>query len=148
MKRMIAILTLSVFFIGCGGPEDTVPTETLNETIATPAAGSLQEVSSHPFVESGHSVSGTVKTLKHSVSNDFTYEFSNFNSVNGPDLRVYISEAIQPESRFVDLGALKSTNGTLVYSATAAQLSEINEQFLLIWCRRFNVLFASARIQP
>jgi hypothetical protein len=144
-KRIIVLLTLGVFFIGCG-EEDIVPTAT--ETVTTPPAGSLQEVSSHPFVgEGGHAVSGTVKTLKHSVSNDYTYELSNFNSQNGPDLFVYVSKDLQA-SQFVDLGALRSTNGNLVYSATAAQLANTDAQYLLIWCKRFSVLFGSARIQP
>mgnify|MGYP001575138834 CR=1 FL=1 len=146
MKTGIVLLTLGVFFIGCG-EEDAVPTATAAETVTTPSAGSFQEVSSHPFVGAGHSVSGTVKTLKHSVSNDYTYELSNFNSQNGPDLFVYVSKDLQA-SQFVDLGPLRSTNGNLVYSATAAQLANTDAQYLLIWCKKFSVLFGSARIGP
>jgi hypothetical protein len=147
MKKIIVLLTLGIIFIGCG-EEDIVPTATASEAVATPSTGSLQDVSSHPFVgEGGHSVSGTVKTLKHSVSNDYTYELSHFNSQNGPDLFVYVSKDLQA-SQFVDLGPLRSTNGNLVYSATAAQLSGTDAQYLLIWCKKFSVLFGSARIQP
>ncbi len=146
IKRIIVLLTLSIIFLGCG-EEDAVPTGTLNETVSTSSSGPLQQVSSHSFVESGHSVSGTVTTFKDSSLNEYKYQLSNFNSQNGPDLRVYISEDLQA-SRFVDLGALKSTNGNLVYTATANQLSNLNPQYLLIWCRKFSVLFGSAKIQP
>jgi len=142
VKTALSILALSLIFTGCA-PEDTVPTEALDEMVS----GSLEQISSHPFVESGHSVSGTVTTFKDSMSGEYTYELSSFNSQNGPDLRIYISQDLQA-STFVDLGALKSTNGNLVYTATADQLSSIDAQYLLIWCRAADVLFASARIQP
>ena len=93
--------------------------------------------------DSFHKTSGNVQILSDSEN---TYiRFEDFETTNGPDLYVYLAEDLNADS-FVDLGKLKGNIGNQNY--------EINEEvdfsdynYVLIWCKRFSVLFGSAEIK-
>jgi hypothetical protein len=72
-------------------------------------------------------------------------KFMDFNSSNGPDLRVYLAKEMQPVN-FIDLGALKATGGNQVYPFTqSVNFSEY--KYALVHCRQFNHLFGWALLQ-
>ncbi len=78
-------------------------------------------------------------------NNQKSLVLENLSSSNGPDLHVYISKEIEPIN-FIDLGKLKSINGTQVYSIN----NNVNVQdfkYALVHCQQFNHLFGSANIQ-
>ena len=81
-------------------------------------------------------------------------ELTQFETSNGPDLRLYLvgardatdSDAVRAAG-FVDLGALKGNVGNQAYSVPA----EVDlERFraVTVWCRRFSVNFATAPLAP
>ena len=76
------------------------------------------------------------------------------NTSNGPDLRVYLSDApaqddshVYDDGAFVDLGALKGNIGSSNYEIPASvDLSTFRSA--VVWCRRFSVGFAVAPLDP
>lgn len=79
--------------------------------------------------------------------------FEDLDTQNGPDLKVYLSEApadADPsthDDNFVDLGALKGNKGDQNYDVPAnVNLSKI--QSVVVWCKRFSVGFGVAPLDP
>jgi hypothetical protein len=71
--------------------------------------------------------------------------FTNFNTDNGPDLRVYLSRS-NTNVDFTEIGLLKSTSGNFYYSIdTTINTADYNH--VLIWCEDFSALFGSAQLQ-
>ncbi len=94
-----------------------------------------------------HRAEGVVQVIETDQGRILRLE--DFDVLNGPDLRVYLSTDEQA-SQFIDLGPLRANRGDLNYS-----LSEQEEEIdfgvydtVLIWCRAFGVLFASAQLEP
>ena len=71
-------------------------------------------------------------------------KLTNFNTTNGPDLKVYLSKEVQPVN-FIRLGDLKSTAGSQVYDITGAP-DFTQYKFALIHCEQYNHLFGSAHL--
>lgn len=87
-------------------------------------------------------VSGQAKIFL--TNNQYTLKLDNFNTTNGPDLKVYLSKAASPLN-FISLGNLKSTNGNQVYQINGSP--DFREhRFVLIHCERFNHLYGSAEL--
>lgn len=88
-------------------------------------------------------VSGTAKIVQ--KDGKYSLVFDNFNSVNGPNLHVYLSNETSPKN-FLDLGLLKSVSGTQVY-----ELKETAEapqyKYALIYCQQYSKLFGSALLK-
>ncbi len=73
---------------------------------------------------------------------------------NGPDLRVYLSDAVASDDwyvyddgEFVDLGGLKGNMGSSNYEIPAG-VDLSGYQSAVVWCRRFSVGFAVAPLEP
>lgn len=91
-----------------------------------------------------HPASGTVAILQDTNATILRYE--NFKTINGPDLRVYLSTDLEA-TEFVDLGELKATEGNVNYTIpTGTDITKY--RYALVWCEDFGVLFNSADIQP
>jgi hypothetical protein len=59
---------------------------------------------------------------------------------------VYLSKEVQPIS-FVNLGPLKSTNGTQLYNIpTGVDFTQY--KYALVHCQQYNHLFGSAELKP
>ena len=70
--------------------------------------------------------------------------FTDFETDNGPKLLVYLSDD-KNDSRFIDLGELKSTEGSFYYEVDPSiDFSDYDN--VLIWCKSFSVLFGSAEL--
>lgn len=105
---------------------------------ATPVRG--------PFAVSGtasHSASGNVYVLTNDTQQIIRYE--DFSTVNGPRLRVYLSNDLEA-SEYVDIGALKATNGDMNYQLPEG-VDARQWQYVLVWCEPFGVLFNYALLQ-
>ena len=102
-------------------------------------------VTSRPIVDTpSHPASGTVSVLEHAGTKTLRYE--NFKTINGPDLRIYLSTDLEATD-FVDLGELKATEGNVNYAIPAG--TDISKyRYALVWCEDFSVLFNSADLQP
>ncbi len=68
-----------------------------------------------------------------------------FNISNGPALHVYLSKEVQPIN-FIDLGALKSTNGGQIYNI--ADMPDFMEyKYALVHCKAYDHLFSYAELK-
>lgn len=80
--------------------------------------------------------------------------FTEFETLNGPDLQVYLIGSADAASRadlddngFLSLGALKGNAGDQNYEIPAdADLSKYRA--VSVWCRRFGVNFTTAPLAP
>jgi hypothetical protein len=134
MKKLWAICLLFTVF-AC--KKNATSTQNLQEVL--PAAGKLY---SGNFVNGPY---GNVMGMAHIVkdsSNKWFLSLENLSSSNGPDLKVYLSKEIQPVN-FINLGALKSVNGTQLYPLQGA-IDFTEYQYALIHCQAFNHLFGYA----
>lgn len=136
VKMVLTALTGLFLFLSC----NKTPTEKLDEMVS--ADGVLKFSGSFKGVGS-EKVSGEAKIFL--TNNNYMLKLQNFNTTNGPDLKVYLSKASTPQS-FVSLGNLKSTNGNQVYEIPGTpDFSQY--RFVLIHCERFNHLFGSAEMK-
>lgn len=135
----LCFLVLCCYGSACTKQNGT-PTEALMENIDPTNSLSMKgKFENGPF----GSVSG--KAYLSISSNQKSLVLENISSSNGPDLHVYLSKEIQPIN-FIDLGKLKSINGTQVYSIDG-NVNIQDFKFALVHCQQFNHLFGSANIQ-
>jgi Electron transfer DM13 len=156
-------LILALTLTSCG----TVNTQTANEQLpitdnapitnppgqnnspatgpSTLSNGTLAEISP------GHPTSGTTKLIRlENGSHVVTLE--GFQTVSGPDVRVWVSEtatlsnAALNSSAYTDLGALRSTNGNLKYELPKeVDVSKIKS--VIIWCKFASIAFGGAALK-
>lgn len=75
--------------------------------------------------------------------------FENFETVNGPDLYVYLSKTTNPTGdieslgAYIDLGRLKGNIGDQNYELPKNIIAETYSS-AVIWCKKFGVLFPYA----
>jgi len=99
---------------------------------------------------SGDFISGPYGTVTGSAKvflkqGSYTVALENFNSSNGPDLKVYISREEMPVN-FIRLDALRSVNGNQLYAVPGNPDFAVYK-FVLIHCEQYNHLFGSALLQ-
>lgn len=111
--------------------------------ILTVASGSFQDYE--------HSTSGRARVLR-LVDGSRFLRFENFETSNGPDVRVYLSGAPAGGSGdafdddYVELGHLKGNIGDQNY-VIPSDLHLGHFQSAVIWCKRFSVAFGAAPLQ-
>ncbi len=71
--------------------------------------------------------------------------FENFETINGPDVRIYLSSNLGIEDS-IDLGPILATKGNVNYVLTDS-IDTSKYQYVLVWCRAFRVLFSYAQLQ-
>src|SRR3989344_1608176 len=95
------------------------------------------------FIPSAHEVSG--KALILDAPERKVLRFEDFETVNGPDLFIYLSSDLTNDD-FIDLGEIKATKGNVNYILPEnIDLEKYNK--VLIWCRAFKVLFSYAELK-
>lgn len=98
-------------------------------------------VSRSDMVAAAHGVSGQALVVKSGGQNFLRFE--NFRTINGPDLRIYLSTGLNDDD-IADLGPIRATEGNVNYAIPAgSDLSKYNHA--MIWCRTFGVLFSYAK---
>jgi hypothetical protein len=119
-----------------------------------PSAVAPREVVTGRLVSHEHASSGTVKILVLSDGSRIL-RFEGLDTSDGPDLRVWLSDApviegtagwyVFDDGVHLDLGALKANKGDQNYEippgANLADYSSVS-----IWCARFAVSFAAAEL--
>ena len=77
-----------------------------------------------------------------------TVRFDSFSVRNGPDLFVYLSPSATGYTRSaIELGRLKATDGSFNYMLPAG-VDVSGARSVVIWCKQFSVLFATAPLAP
>ncbi|QIP85269.1 DM13 domain-containing protein [Streptomyces sp. Tu 2975] len=118
-------------------------------TPAGPANLAAGELISHE-----HETSGTVRLLR-LPDGSHTVRLENLDTSNGPDLRVWLTDAPVKEGRagwhvfddgaYVSLGKLKGNKGDQNY-ALPADIDPARYSSVTIWCDRFDVSFGAAEL--
>jgi hypothetical protein len=90
----------------------------------------------------GHPGQGTVAVYQ--TETNQILRLTDFNSTAGPDLFVYLATD-ENATDFINLGLLKSTSGDQNYDVPAGTNIE-DYPYVLVWCKRFGVLFMKATI--
>ncbi len=112
--------------------EEFVPTE--NHVVI--ASGTFRDA------DDFHKVSGTATIVK--GGDQQLLRLEDFNSINGPDLKVYFSSDLEA-SEYISLGELKGNIGNQNYEISDIDLNKY--PYVLIWCEQFSVLFGSAKME-
>ena len=111
-------------------------------------------LSSGSFISHEHPTTGTVQILQ-LPDGSRVLRIENLNTSNGPDLKVWLTNApviegvagwgVFDDGQWVDLGALKGNQGSQNYEIPAdVDLSGLSS--MSIWCDRFNVSFGAASL--
>lgn len=133
MKRILFLLTTSIFFSAC--QEEGPLTKNSANVVIQP--GSVLKYSGTFLPTSGITVTGEAKIYQENGQHKVQLE--NFSVSSGPDLKVYLSKAATP-TEFVNLGNLTSqTVYTVPSSVDVSSYSHV-----LIHCQQYNHLFAIA----
>jgi hypothetical protein len=108
-----------------------------------------QVLSSGSFHSVAHNSSGTA-TIYQLADGKRVLRFTNFETSNGPDVRVYLGAASDAtdsdtvkKAGFVEIGSLKGNIGDQNYDLPA-DLDLGKYHSVTIWCKRFSVNFATA----
>ncbi|MEM9467464.1 MAG: DM13 domain-containing protein [Actinomycetota bacterium] len=111
---------------------------------AEPAAGEVVTIFDGDFTSlSRYSVSGDALVLNNGTEQRFL-RFENFDSSNGPDLKVYLRAE---NGDFVSLGNLSGNIGNQNYEIPVGVDLEVFNT-VEIWCERFSVGFGEALLSP
>ena len=111
-------------------------------------------VSSGQFgrIDRSHWARGTA-TVYHTSAGDLVLQFADaFESARGPDLRVVLSSHANPRrgrdlGEFIELDRLKQASGAQSY-AIPADVDVGAVRTVVIYCKRFDVIFSTARMAP
>ncbi len=147
LKNFALLLTFAVA-ISCSNKE-LVPVDNLNPTPGSSTNGantfdpSTQTLLLQGTFKNGdHPTSGTAKLYRKGT--DHTLVFENFESDPGPDLRIYLAEDTKAKN-FVEIAELKNTGSFFIELPSGTKPD--NRMQVLIWCKRFSVLFGSAELK-
>ncbi|WP_239516887.1 MULTISPECIES: DM13 domain-containing protein [unclassified Streptomyces] len=147
-------------------PPSTAPTGTGVTPPASrpsPAAGGPSDAPAGPrtlalgtLISHEHATTGTAKLLL-LPDGSRTLRLENLDTSNGPDLRVWLTDApvkegvagwsVFDDGKYVSLGKLKGNKGDQNYEVPAGvDLADYSS--VTIWCDRFDVSFGAAALGP
>ncbi|MFE2164605.1 DM13 domain-containing protein [Streptomyces sp. NPDC059447] len=121
---------------------------------AVPAPPSPRTVAQGSLISHEHTTTGTVKIVR-LPDGSHTLRLEGLDTSNGPDLRVWLTDApvkegtagwrVFDDGKYVSLGKLKGNKGDQNYPIPAdVKLSEYSS--VTIWCDRFDVSFGAAAL--
>ncbi len=136
---IVLIIVLSAVY-SC--KKNSTPTLDLNQSVDTSQSKLISNTGL--FISSNNeSVKG--KTLLYATKDSFKLAFQDFSSTNGPDLKVYLSKDSLASAIF-NVGSLKSTMGSQVYSVSMTGLTIKDYPFIIIFCKQYNIPFGYAKV--
>ncbi|WP_328766510.1 DM13 domain-containing protein [Streptomyces sp. NBC_00286] len=113
-----------------------------------------QTLSSGELISHEHTTSGTVKLVR-LADGSHVVRLENLNTSNGPDLRVWLTDApvkegqagwhVFDDGKYVSLGKLKGNKGSQNY-ALPSDVDPSTYSSVSIWCDRFDVSFGAAEL--
>jgi hypothetical protein len=143
MMKLIGpcLLILLVAGAATGCKKESTPTAALNEKIDLTV--SAPQSSSGGFSNGPYgAVTGSARVYL--TDGKYQLDLENFNTSNGPDLKVYISKEQNP-AHFVNLGSLKSTSGNQVYDIPTG-VDPKDYTYALIFCQQYSHLFGYTQL--
>ncbi|MCP3758317.1 DM13 domain-containing protein [Streptomyces sp. TBY4] len=129
----------------------SAPTETATAPTAPAAPRTLAQGA---LISHEHTTTGTAKLIR-LPDGSHTLRLENLDTSNGPDLRVWLTDApvkegtagwrVFDDGKYVSLGKLKGNKGDQNYEVPAGvNLSDYGS--VTIWCDRFDVSFGAATL--
>ncbi|MEP6846923.1 MAG: DM13 domain-containing protein [Panacibacter sp.] len=140
IKKILAAFLIISILAACG-KQNATPSVPVNDMVDTTASG-LSFTGS--FMNGPYGAVTGIVNIYTDSDND-VLALKDFETSNGPDLHVYLSQEEQP-IHFIDLGKLKSTNGNQVYNIPPGTDFE-KYKYALIHCQQYNHLFGSTILE-
>jgi hypothetical protein len=135
-------------------PERLLVNAKVNEAMPASASASTSQtiLASGSFHSVAHKSAGQA-TIYQLAGGKRLLRFTNFETSNGPDVRVYLiatkdasdSDTVK-QAGFVELGSLKGNIGDQNYEVSS-DLDLNKYHAVTIWCKRFSVNFATAPLR-
>jgi hypothetical protein len=153
-RKLIVILVILVVAVGgwyAFRPERLFINQRVNEQFPTASADSGQSsvLASGKFHSVAHETKGNA-TVYQLADGRKTLRLTDFQTSNGPDVRVYLVAAADAsdnetvkQAGFTEVGALKGNIGDQNYDLPS-DVDLTKYRAVTIWCRRFGVNFATA----
>ena len=140
----LAILSTLFYFLAYPAfvvieKNDSFP-ENFNEKTPEINQGMLEikKILEGKMISNAHDVKGRALILEQ--DNKKVLRFEDFETINGPDLHIYLS-ADKTEKDYIDLGQIKATKGNVNYELPEpTDLRKYNH--VLVWCVPCKVLFS------
>lgn len=95
-----------------------------------------------PFQPRAHEVKGSALLIEDDGKQILRFE--DFETINGPDIRIYLSSDLGIEDS-IDLGPIQATKGNVNYTLPQ-NVDASKYRYALVWCRAFRVLFSYAQL--
>lgn len=96
-----------------------------------------------PFKPQAHEVKGQALLIEE--SGQYTIRFENFETINGPDVNIYLASSLDIKDA-IDLGDIKATKGNVNYAVpSGVDIHKYNK--VLVWCKAFSILFSYAELE-
>jgi hypothetical protein len=137
---------------GIAAPSVGVPSDKASAP-PSPATGP-QTLASGELISHEHATSGTVKLVR-LADGSHVVRLENLDTSNGPDLRVWLTDApvkegeagwhVFDDGKHVSLGRLKGNKGSQNY-ALPRDVNPSSYRSVSIWCDRFGVSFGAAEL--
>ncbi|WP_137992728.1 DM13 domain-containing protein [Streptomyces vilmorinianum] len=140
---------------GTGSPTPSAPDAAPGATASTtPPPAGPQTLAEGRFITHEHATTGSVKVVR-LADGSHTLRLEGLDTSNGPDLKVWLSDApvkegtagwgVFDDGKYVDLGKLKGNKGDQNYPLPAG-VDWSAYTSVSIWCDRFNVSFGAAEL--
>jgi hypothetical protein len=121
------------------------PTAERSESEPSATALPAERAGSFEGADEFHFGEGTARLIE-TAPGQFTVRFEDFAVRNGPDLYVYLSsDAGGYAEGAIELGRMKADRGNQNYDIPAG-IDLSNVRSVVVWCKQFAVLFASAEL--
>lgn len=142
IQKRLALIVVICLSIACEKEEAK------DLIVETPSAGVPSQakniLASGIFQSNVHTTSGEAKVYQDSSRNRFLL-LENFRTDSGPDLHIYLAEDLAL-TNFIEVSNRVNTSGT--YSvALPAEADLTRHKYVIIWCKRFAVLFGNAELK-
>jgi hypothetical protein len=125
-----------------------------SEPSEQPSATGPQTLASGELISHEHATSGTVQLVR-LADGSHVVRLENLDTSNGPDLRVWLTDApvkegkagwhVFDDGKYVSLGKLKGNKGSQNY-ALPRDVDPSSYNSVSIWCDRFDVSFGAAEL--
>ena len=158
MSRKLIVIVIALVVAGGAWyafrPERLFVNQTVSEQfpVASAATAKTVTLASGNFHTVAHDTRGTA-TIYELPTGQRTLRLTNFETSNGPDVRVYLVAAADAtdsdtvkQAGFVEVAALKGNVGDQNYDLPAG-VDLDKYRAVTIWCRRFGVNFATAPLR-
>ncbi|PWI13076.1 electron transporter [Streptomyces sp. Act143] len=134
--------------------ETFVPPAAASSGASSPTQSGPQTLASGELISHEHATSGTVRLVR-LADGSHVVRLENLDTSNGPDLRVWLTDApvkegtagwrVFDDGKYVSLGKLKGNKGSQNY-VVPEDVDLSGYSSVSIWCDRFDVSFGAAEL--